>query len=158
MKISTKLKTINILTIVFIIVVGIVGFNYMNKMSNQTNDMYHEQLLPIYWMNDIRAHSRANESNVNALMLTKDTNARTQLIEDINRRALEVEEKVNLYKQTDLTSFEEEQLQIIETEVVEIGNHREQIYKLLDAGENEQAFNYYLTNIAPSLTILNNSA
>ena len=83
LKIAKKLLLLNICSLIFIISVGVVGFTNMTKMSEQATVMYEDQLLPVKWINDLRAQSRASESLLKELMLTTDPAVKETLISEI---------------------------------------------------------------------------
>ncbi|SOC13385.1 methyl-accepting chemotaxis sensory transducer [Ureibacillus xyleni] len=155
LRIANKLKMLSGLTIVFLLIVGLVGVFYMNKMSDQTTDMYENQLLPIKWLNDIRAQSRANEALVKEIILTQDEADRANLINQVKERAQNIQEYFALYKETNLTDYEQERIGIISEEIQRIGANREQLYKILETGTSEDAFAYYKSNLVTPLTTLN---
>ena len=85
LKIAKKLLLLNICSLIFIILVGVVGITNMNKMSEQSTVMYEDQLLPVKWVNDFRAQSRASELLMKQLMLTTDPAVKETLLSEIKR-------------------------------------------------------------------------
>ncbi|MEL3962188.1 methyl-accepting chemotaxis protein [Lysinibacillus endophyticus] len=154
-KISNKLKMLSGLTIVFLLIVGIFGMFYMEKMSDQTTDIYENELLPIKWLNDIRAQSRANEALVKEIILTKDEMERANLINQVKERAQHIQEYFAMYKDVKLTDYEKERIGTIGDAITEIGTKREQLYKIVETGTSEDAFAYYKANLETPLATLN---
>lgn len=156
MKIAKKLQISNVISIIFIIIVGAIGFYYMNHLSKQSEEMYENDLLPIKWVNDVRAQSRANEALIKEIMLVTDSNERIELMNLMNERSSEIEREFDLYRNTVLSSFEKEKISIIEETQRHNMTHREEVFNLLKAGDTTLAFTYYKEKIDPHIETLNN--
>lgn len=157
LKTARKLLVLNIVSILFIIAVGVVGFYYMQNMSDQASELYEEQLLPVKWINDTRAQSRANEALVKEIAITKDQAKRQELIAEISSRAAKVQESINNYNSTSLTKYEQEKMVIIESAQKEIATNREELYKVIEAQGLEKAYEFYLANVAPAIKTMNDT-
>lgn len=157
LKTAKKLLFLNIVSILFIIIVGAVGFYYMQNMSDETNNLYEQQLLPVKWINDTRAQSRANEALVKEIAITKDEAKRQELIAEISSRAATIQESINNYKTTSMTDYEKEKMVIIESTQTEIATNRQDLYDVIEKQGLEKAYEFYLANVAPAIKTMNDT-
>lgn len=105
------LPRISILLFVFSLAMGALG--WMGILTNRTtaaslDDMYQNRLLPVIWLNDMRAQGRAVQSRVYELTLADDgqTQKKDFLIADIQKRIASMSNGINKYAETELLDFE----------------------------------------------------
>ena len=151
-KVNNKLILVNVISIIFIIVVGVVGYSNMHSMTTESKAMYNNQLLPIKWINDIRAQSRANESLLKDIILTNDENKRNEFRVLIEERLSNIVNSFEQYKKSNLSDFEQQQLQIIDGHQKEIAETRAELLEMIDNGATtEEAYTFYENNlVAPA--------
>ena len=147
LKIAKKLLLLNICSLIFIITVGVVGFTNMTKMSEQATVMYEDQLLPVKWINDLRAQSRASESLMKELMLTTDPAVKETLISEIKDRQDNTSTIYEKYKNSKLTNFEQQRLPQMDADVKDMRTQRELLYEVIDKKNMKEAYTFYLANV-----------
>lgn len=157
LKTAKKLMLLNIVSILFIIAVGAVGFYYMQEMSNEATGLYEQELMPVKWINDTRAQSRANEALVKEVAITTDVSKRQELMDEISQRATAIQESIKNYKSTTMTDYEREKMLIIESTQTEIGQVRERLYTVIETQGLDKAYAFYLANLSPAITTMNNT-
>lgn len=157
LKTAKKLLLLNIMSILFIVAVGTIGIYYMQKISNNAEDLYDQELLPVQWINDTRAQSRANEALVKEVAITQDNAKRQELIVEIGDRAATIQQSINNYKTTSLSDYEKGKMIIIESTQAEIKMQREELYTVIKKDGLDQAYAFYLANVAPAITTMNNT-
>ncbi|OAS83196.1 MULTISPECIES: MCP four helix bundle domain-containing protein [Metabacillus] len=89
MKISTKLLVLIIISTLSLGIVGSVGYKYMKEMALGSEIIYHENLLPIEWLGQIRTNNRAIDSYTLESMLTKDANKYEELMNQMKKASTE---------------------------------------------------------------------
>ena len=102
LKIAKKLLLINISSLIFIVLVGVVGINYMNQMAQQSKTMYEDQLLPVKWINELRAHTRATQALLLQLVVEKNPQNRENLKQELATRSENFGKAYESYKKTHL--------------------------------------------------------
>lgn len=145
---NTATKIIVLITVVavFMAAVGYVGFYYSNKISDSLTDSYNNHLLPIKWLNAVRAHSRANEASMSQLLHPLTTKQQEALLlKETNDRAQEVAKLLEDYGKTALDSFEKEQLAIANQDLAKIREVRNRVLDMANVNKAE-AFIYYDKN------------
>lgn len=154
-KVAKKLLILNISSLLFIVLVGGVGYYNTNKMSKQTTEMYEEYLLPVKWSNDLRAQATANESLVKELILAPSSADIENIKKEIKERGQYSLDDVEQYLSIDLTEMEETKLSELQELIAIIQTEREKLYGILGNGDQEEAFQFYQTNIAEPIAELN---
>lgn len=144
LKIAKKLLLLNIFSLIFIISVGVIGFSNMSKMSDQATVMYEEQLLPVKWINDLRAQSRASESLMKELILTTDPAVKETLLSGIKERQDKTSVIYGNYKNSKLTNFEQQRLPQMDADIKDMRTQREQLFKVIEKGNAKESYKFYL--------------
>lgn len=153
--VAKKLLMLIISSLVFIVLVGGVGLYNMNQMVNRSTEMYENNLLPVKWINDLRAQSRANESLLKELMLQPNSADNEKIINEITDRGKASNKDVKDYQNTELSAYESERAPQVEALLKEIQTEREKLYHVLENGDTEDAFKIYQTTIEQPVNELN---
>ncbi|MED4354659.1 methyl-accepting chemotaxis protein [Schinkia azotoformans] len=153
--VARKFLLLIISSLLFIVLVGVVGFYNLNQMVSRSNDMYENNLLPIKWINDLRAQTRANEALMKEMMITKDKTKISEMIREIEERGKVSVNDVNDYKGTKLSDFESERLPQVEDLLKEIQTEREQLFSIIDNGNTEEAHEIFESRLAQPINELN---
>ena len=148
LKIIKKLLVLISLCVVFIGLVGFVGYHFTKKTANDMTSMYHDRLLPVVWLNDCRTHIRANETNMLALMLTKDKSKHEKYLEDIKIRADKFNKDVENYEKMKLDTYEKEQIIDLKEELAKYRTVRTALLEMIKNGQPEKAYIYFSNNKA----------
>lgn len=155
LKIAKKLLLLNMVSLVFIILVGVVSYINLKNIATESSRLYEEELLPVKWINDTRAQSRANEALVKELILITDAQRREEIINEITERASQIEKSIELYRGTDLSSEEVEKLATIETTQKEIATQRKLLYGIIEGNDLKKSYAFYQANLAVHIETLN---
>ena len=155
MAVAKKIFVLIISSLVFIISVGSIGYFNMNQMVKHSTAMYKDNLLPIKYMNDLRAQSRANEALVLGLMLTTDSSTRDSMIEQIKERGENSINDINAYKSTNLSDYEKQTLTQIEAAITKIQTEREKLYPIIYDENVTEAYHFYKQNLSGPISELN---
>jgi methyl-accepting chemotaxis protein len=140
--VSTRTKVLSLvgLCALFLGIVAWTGWSANHRTTASLNSVYENNLLPIQWLNESRAHGRAIQADVCALMLTTDEAENKELLEDIARRRGLMDEDLAAYGKIVLDDFEKEHLAKC---LEEIRTSREALKTVLDlAGKNQNAQAY----------------
>ncbi len=151
--ISTVLK-ISILTVVFALALALVtfiGWRNLRATSVALETSYRDMTLPIMWLNDTRAQTRAVEADLYALMINEDPTKNRQLLEDIERRRLINNRNLENYGKTDMDDFEKRKFASAMENLQMARKGLASTLKLAMANENAKAFEDFNKNGGPYL-------
>jgi Methyl-accepting chemotaxis protein len=144
LKVKNKIFAFSIIMITLLISIGGVGYYYNSKANKDITSMYNERLLPVQWLNENRTHARAVEADVYYIILnTDDKEEQSKKSNDIQERAKTFDENWQMYKKTDLDEFEINTIQIIERDLNEYREGRDEAIKLAMEGKEEEALEKY---------------
>lgn len=152
MKTGAKLLLLVFTGIFCLIAVGGIGFYYMNGISQKASMMYKEQLQPIYWLNDTRAHYRANEAMLYKIMYSNDLVDDQKLLEEISSRTEQINQNISNIET--INSNEEDKQMIIKLmkSIESYRKERAYVISLIEKGEKNTALIYFNEN---ALSLLN---
>ncbi len=154
-KTSVKIFGLIVLMALFLVVVGFAGHYAANTLADKMDDMYKDRLLPIQWLNGVRAESRINEALTLGVFLSQDKSKQQALIQEIGHHKSKVEQLLGQYAQTKLNSFEAEKLAKV---MEETKTYRGEWQKALDlalAGKQAEGYAYFMQNAASHLEAVN---
>lgn len=155
LKTSVKILSLIILMTLSLLIVGYLGHYATTNMAASLNDMYNNRLLPVQWLNSVRAESRINENLTLAIFLSQDKSKQAALLKEINDHKAKVESLLSDYSQTKLDSYETQTLpQVME----EMKAYRSEWQKALDmavTGRQAEGYAYFTQNAAGHLENLN---
>ncbi len=155
--VSTAFK-ISILTMVFALALGFVtfiGWRDLRASSVALEDSYRDMTLPILWLNDTRAQTRAIEADLYALMMTEDQTRNRQLLEDIERRRLINNRNLENYGKSNLDDFEQKHFASAMKNLDIARKGLASTLKLAMVNENAKAFEEFNKNGSSSLMAFN---
>lgn len=148
MKISNKLRMLIGISLLFLLIIGAVGYTNITKMTDEADSMYKDQLLPVKWVNEIRAHSRSNEAMLLEIVLSSDKVRIEELRNNISTRVTSINETMVKYKATKLTDYEKQQVSVIEEGRKNIAAQRERLFSLIEEGATQQeTYSFYRANV-----------
>lgn len=153
--VARKFLLLIISSLLFIVLVGGVGFYNLNQMANRSADMYENNLLPVKWINDLRAQTRANESLMKELMIIHDKTRINEIIREIEERGKLSVKDVNDYKGTIFSDFENERLPQVEALLKDIQTEQEQLLSVFANEGSEEAFKIFQTRLEKPINELN---
>ncbi|KAB2951653.1 HAMP domain-containing protein [Heliorestis acidaminivorans] len=152
----TKILTLVVMLILFMISVGTVGFYYTNVITDEVEEMYNERLYPIKLVNEARANSRAAEAITKELLLANiDSTTTKELMDYANQRISNVDNIIADFEKTNLDTFEAEKLQQFKEAQKIYRTEREKALALSFNGEKEAGYVYFVQNASSILNELN---
>lgn len=107
-------------------------------------NIYEQKMLPVKWINEARAHTRANQANSLKLVIIEDPKKRERILKDIDYRVKETDRVLNNYSKIEMDSFERESFNDITENIKEYRAFRSEMIAAINAGERQKALDYYL--------------
>ncbi|WP_077735720.1 methyl-accepting chemotaxis protein [Bacillus sonorensis] len=148
-KIRSKLFIIIIISALALAIVGIQGIRGLNKISNGSELIYQEQLIPNQLFAKLRANNLELDTYNFELMVTKDKNRNETLQKNINEKNEEntsIMEKIN---QLNLMDNLSEKYESFKSEYTDLQNISKQMQSLAIDNKNKEAYNVYLKDMEP---------
>lgn len=144
LKVRNKLFLFSIVMISLLIFLGGVGYYFNSKANEDMASMYNERLLPVQWLNDNRNQARAIEADIYYIILsTQDKEEQNKKLNDIQDRVKLYDENWQMYKNTELDDFELNKISVVESNLKEYREARNDIIKLAMEGKQEEALEKY---------------
>jgi methyl-accepting chemotaxis protein len=144
LKVRNKLFLFSIVMISLLIFLGGVGYYFNSKANEDMASMYNERLLPVQWLNDNRNQARAIEADICYIILsTQDKEEQNKKLNDIQDRVKLYDENWQMYKNTELDDFELNKISVVESNLKEYREARNDIIKLAMEGKQEEALEKY---------------
>lgn len=142
LKIAQKLIFTFVLVSLFVLVVGFIGISSMNKINNNSSAMYDRNLSNI---NNIRA-LRENQTVINGdlllLVYDKDRSKLDSLEKEISKLKDENAELMSQYKNTVENDDDRKMADEVDKLMTNYRNIREEIIKLVDDNNYDEALTY----------------
>lgn len=148
-KVKTKIMFLSSVLLIFCIIMGVAGYYFNSLSSQRVKDMYNNSLMSVESLNDLRAQARTNEANLLFVIeySNNPTNQKT-FIDDIATRANNADKDIEQYKSIgSLDKYEQDQLNIINTNLSKFREVRQKAIELSQQGKREDAFNLVTQNI-----------
>lgn len=147
MKIGMKLLILIIANIVFLAAVSVAGFTYMKTMANNSEDMYHNRLIPIKDLILIRNYNRTMESYALELMITDDKSMKADLQNKLDEVITQNKQTLKEYFETGLDSFEKEKYEPLMYNFNVYEKELAYVIDLANKGQKQEAYNYYVAKV-----------
>lgn len=147
-KIKNKLFILVITSIIFLISISAIGYVYMNQMSNNTEEMYKERLIPIKNINLIRNNNRALDSFVLELIITDERAKQVDLETKINERFEQNSQLMAEYEGTGLNAEEKQNFNHLQEHLKAYERELNGIVDLALAGKSMDAYTAYSTKLS----------
>lgn len=144
MKISQKLVTLNILSILFLISVGIVGIMNMRTMNNNTNKLYNNNLLSLEYLYTVQNNINLGLSDVEHVINpnfkddVSSSESHLQTLFNMSTSVLTQFESVG-----NLSQQEKKDLVNVKNLLSEYSTVRDQIFKAAEQGDYASASTIY---------------
>ena len=146
------LKTIHkmavLLTVVGIalLTVGWVGLYYTSQITNSMESMYKDRLIPVRYLNICRSNANAIRSDLFELTLSDSKSEFNHIMDDINKRRKDTNEKLEIYKRTKLLPYEKEHIKKLDEVLIEYRAVQAKVINLTENGQNQKALSYLKAN------------
>ncbi|CUH94868.1 hypothetical protein P22_0934 [Propionispora sp. 2/2-37] len=147
LKVAQKLLILITLFIFALLSVGGTGYYYLQKTSNAMNAMYAERLLAVEWINDNRAHARAIEADIRALILAK--NGKEKFLADLNKRAELFDKNLSQYEKLPLNATEQNKIKELRDQLTKYREARKPVLELALQQKNDEAYMLYEKQAEP---------
>jgi len=143
LQIGRKLSLLVLVMAFFMLIIGFVGYQYNNKAEENLLNMYNDNLLPIDWLNDLRAQARANQANMLELIMTDDKQEKQAIMVDLSKRSKQANELLRQYKNSNLDSYEKNSMTKLDIQLSEYRDAREKTIALAMADKKAEAWQAY---------------
>jgi methyl-accepting chemotaxis protein len=152
---AAKVKALAIMMAVTLAIVGGCGYYASIQLSNSMDNMYQNRLLPIKWVNEVRAYSRTIEGITMELFVTKDKTIIDKSQKEIGARAAEVDKALEAYSKTKLDPYEQERLPKLMDAVKTYRAQRQKAVELALAGNQQAGYDLYNQEAAATIDTIN---
>jgi len=142
-KLRTKLMISFIIIALLIAVVGIIGMVSLKTVNTNSEDMYSRRLQSVYMLTDMEQNLTEVKSDMLQLVYMKDASKKNNLEKDIQLNKDEDEKYIENYGKLPMNDTEKQIWSTFKTQVDKNRTLRENIIKLVDAGNFDEAVKQY---------------
>jgi len=144
MSVRRKIQVLIATAIVAMLLIAGAALYFLNQMSNASRTMYQENLIPIQEVAQIRIDTRALDSFLVEMILTKDETRIGELQADIDTRQAQIRSSLNKVEDTGrFTAQSEKQLEDLKDNVLAYDNGMSLVQDAATRNENEEAYKAY---------------
>ncbi|MCQ4090355.1 methyl-accepting chemotaxis protein [Exiguobacterium sp. LL15] len=144
MSVRRKIQVLIATAIISMLLIAGAGLYFLNQMSNASRTMYQENLIPIQEVAQIRIDTRALDSFLVEMILTKDETRIGELQADIDTRQAQIRSSLNKVEDTGrFTAQSEKQLEDLKDNVLAYDNGMSLVQDAATRNENEEAYKAY---------------
>ncbi|AOT00632.1 chemotaxis protein [Exiguobacterium sp. U13-1] len=159
MSVRRKIQALIATAVVAMLLIAGAGLYFLNQMSNASRAMYQENLLPIQEVAQIRIDTRALDSFLVEMMLTKDETRVTELQADIDTRQEQIRASVTKIEKTgQFDAKEKKQLEELKDNVLAYDNSMTIVQDAATRNETEEAYTAYTQGLEQVRDNVANSA
>lgn len=142
--IRSKITFLVILLLLVMLVVGTVGALSIAKANQESDELYHEYLLPVYWLSDAQTKSELIHASLLTLLDPQNTVNRQSEFDKIDENLQAIQSYWKSYTAIELLPYETEQVKIIEPLWVDLSRVEDKLLGELKAGDLTNAQTTYL--------------
>ena len=144
MSVRRKIQVLIATAIVAMLLIAGAALYFLNQMSNASRTMYQENLIPIQEVAQIRIDTRALDSFLVEMILTKDETRIGELQADIDTRQAQIRSSLNKVEDTGrFTAQSKKQLEDLKDNVLAYDNGMSLVQDAATRNENEEAYKAY---------------
>ncbi|WP_214860244.1 methyl-accepting chemotaxis protein [Exiguobacterium sp. s161] len=144
MSVRRKIQVLIATAIVAMLLIAGAALYFLNQMSNASRTMYQENLIPIQEVAQIRIDTRALDSFLVEMILTKDETRIGELQADIDTRQAQIRTSLNKVEDTGrFTAQSKKQLEDLKDNVLAYDNGMSLVQDAATRNENEEAYKAY---------------
>ncbi|MCA1030894.1 methyl-accepting chemotaxis protein [Bacillus timonensis] len=147
-KITQKIFLLIFISTFSLISVGSIGYYYMNSMKENSEEMYNDRLLPVRWLNIIRANSYIIKVNLLEYMLATDSTRQKELLKEVEGYIKESDQLLGKYESLKLDPYELENLETFKKLMEDYRQERIRVYNMASQ-DSEKAYAYFTSNVEP---------
>lgn len=156
MKIGQKLMALILVFVIGLSAVGFISFSSVTRVKNDLSDMYNHRLLPIKYLNAMRAQTRATEAIVYQLILADlSDQQRQQYLAEKDSRAQEYSRLAGEYEKTRMDEYSKELYTKMKGNVDIYRQARDQAITMAGQGDRVGAYDYFMKNAKTPLDQIN---
>lgn len=144
-KIGRKLRIAFTTVSVFIIILSAFVLYNMNKINKNAEMIYKNDLIGLKDISSIKANLIDINLDTYTIINTQDKDKIKQLEDEIAKNKAEDDKLLAEYKQTIVTEEDSKMFAEFNSLISDYRNKRNQLLKLIDNGQREEALNYYNT-------------
>lgn len=147
-RLMAQVMSMVLIGVVFLVIVGFTGFYFNKQAGLDMKQVYHERLLPLDWLQEVRVNMRATEANILALIVAQDKTTRDKQVKEMDDRAKTIEKTISSYEKTELNQFEKEKMVLFKNDLVALRASRQQAINFALAGKSQEAIQVYIAKYA----------
>lgn len=134
-----------------------LGYYRLGMAEESVQAMYIDRLMPVYWTNDNRNHSRMVEASVYSLMIVSDAAQRSSIAAEIAERREAMDRNLSEHEDTILTPREAELLAESRRALTEAREAINSIVGMTETVRGVEAYAAYGRDAAPAFDRLQNT-
>ncbi|MGI1805656.1 methyl-accepting chemotaxis protein [Exiguobacterium sp. TDN 0502] len=144
MSVRRKIQALIATAVIAMLLIAGAALYFLNQMSNASRAMYQENLMPIQEVAQIRIDTRALDSFLVEMILTKDDARVTQLQAEIDTRQAQIRSSVTkVEKSGQFTAQSKKQLEDLKDNVLAYDNSMTIVQDAATRNETEEAYTAY---------------
>ncbi|WP_410503180.1 methyl-accepting chemotaxis protein [Exiguobacterium acetylicum] len=144
MSVRRKIQALIATAVVAMLLIAGAGLYFLNQMSSASRAMYQENLIPIQEVAQIRIDTRALDSFLVEMILTKEDTRITELQADIDTRQEQIRSSVTKVEKTgQFDAKEKKQLEELKDNVLAYDNSMTIVQDAATRNETEEAYTAY---------------
>ncbi|MBS3976864.1 MAG: methyl-accepting chemotaxis protein [Syntrophomonadaceae bacterium] len=147
LKIFGKVLVLTVLLLIFLVGIGLQAIRTMNELNHKTQQVYHDKLVPLRLLANIRYLTTSNSNDVADHLAAGDLAEMRELEERIRRRVEEINQAIATLRNTGLTAAEDQLLAQFEAALAEYRPLRAQVVELSQINLKEDARALYTITI-----------
>ncbi|NHN31840.1 methyl-accepting chemotaxis protein [Paenibacillus sp. S3N08] len=149
LSIRRKMIILLAVSLFFLLVIGLTGYLYLNMVQKNSERMYSEILLPMEWVNQIRATNFEIQASAFDTIISTDTDRKMKLEDLSNNRTNQVTDLYNLLKESSQNAFQAEKLVQYNKLRLEYMGVQGEVRWLSTQNQNKEAYALYLSSVEP---------
>lgn len=153
--ISKKFTSIILLFATGFAITGLFGYYHTRQANTALQHTYQDSLLPIEQLSLSITNIRSLQGGLLELMVTTDPQREETIVQDMKTRTDQNVQLLAQYEQSNLNAYEKDNLQKIKNELSQWRNTRQTVINLALSGQKQEAYAYYIKNMAIHATQLN---
>lgn len=140
LRVRTKMFTLALTMFLLILCISAVGYIGFSRANKDMKGMYNDNLLPIEYLIDNKNHARAIEGNIYYLILHgAEQDKQSAKMKDIEERVAKSNANFAKYKNTQMSKYEEELMEVLEKNLAKYRQEREEVIELALEGNQKDA-------------------
>ena len=143
LKVKIKLVCTFLLVAFLVCIVGIIGMNGLKTTSNNSEEMYNNNLQSVYIMTDVKQNLTEVQLDIQSLLFIKDSSQKSKLEENIKKIENENNNYFKKYENLRMTDTEKETYKKFKEQLQSYRDKKDSIIKLIDEEKYTEAYTPY---------------